>query len=143
MAGKNVYSERIRFSMKTANDATGAPLSIKQLATATGWSYENCRKVVNGEHDGSRDFNSAVCTVLGLPEDEMWSLAHRAKVSRRLGLGLTVGIPKDRRLLDVWPRLTESDQAKVIRIAEGLALVRECLPHGNAKPAVFSTQEGR
>jgi hypothetical protein len=125
MPGHNAYSERIRLAMKTGNNPSGEPISLKQLAEMTGWSFENCRKVYNGEHDGSRDFNEAVCAALGLPEEEMWLLAERSKMQRRMSLGLTMAMPKDKRLLDAWMRMTEADRDKVVRIAEGLALTRD------------------
>ena len=125
MAGATTYSERIRWAMKTGNNPSGSPLTLRDLAHRTGFSYENCRKVFKGEHDGSREFNASVCVVLGLPEDEMWHFAEESKAQRRLGMSFLTSLPKDRRLLLIWPRLTEADREKVIRIAEGLALFSE------------------
>lgn len=127
MPGKNEYSERIRMAMKTAANPTGHPITIKQLAEAIGFSYENVRKVYKGEHHGSRDFNDAVCAVLGLESAPMWELAQQAKAEHRLGLSVLARLPKDARLVQIWPRLTEGDREKVIKIAEGLALVEEAV----------------
>ena len=127
MPGKNEYSERVRMAMKTAQNPTGHPMSIKQLAAAIGFSYENVRKVYKGEHDGSREFNEALCAALGLDAAPMWDLAQQAKAERRLGLSVLARLPKDVRLVQIWPRLTDTDREKVIKIAEGLALTEEAL----------------
>lgn len=127
MAGINLYSERIRMAMKTSQNSTGRPISIRELATYTSYSYENVRKVCSGEHDGSREFNQAVCSVLGFNENEMWQLAQVTKAQRRLGLSVLATLPRDARLIDIWPRLTEQDREILIRIAEGYALASEAL----------------
>jgi len=36
-------------------------------------------------------------------------------------------LPKDVRLVEIWPRLTDADREKVITIAEGFALVEEAV----------------
>ena len=129
MPGKNEYSERIRMAMKTTSNPTGHPIAITQLAEAIGFSYENVRKVYKGEHDGSREFNEAVCAFLGLHEGVMWDLAQQSKAQRRLGLSVLTRLPKDVRLVEIWPRLTDADREKVIKIAEGFALVEEAVQH--------------
>ena len=122
---RHEYSERIRWAMKTARNPTGSPITIKQLAEMVGYSYENVRKVFRGEHDGSPEFNERVCRVLGLDEASMWTLAQQAKAERRLGLSVLARLPKDLRLVQIWPRLTDPDRERLVKIAEGLALAAE------------------
>lgn len=138
MGNINRYATRVRQAMDTAGSRTGSPLTIRELAQRTGWSYENVRKTVKGEHEGSREFNAALCRALDLPEEEMWALAEESKVQKRLGLAVLARMPKDVRLVEIWPRLTESDREKLIRIAEGYALAAEALrgasPSGARSP---------
>ena len=63
--------------------------------------------------------------VLGLDADEMWHLAQQEKVSFRLGAGFLSSMPHDKRLVDLWPRLTTADQDRVITIVEGLVYAKE------------------
>lgn len=119
------YAERIRMAMKTSQNPTGQPVSIKQLSELTGYSYEHCRKVFNAEPVGSRPFNDILCQVLGLDPDEMWLLAQRDKITFRLGTGFLTQLPADKRLVEMWPRLSEEDQMRVIKIVEGLVHAKE------------------
>ena len=119
------YAEKVRMAMKTGNNPTGQPITLRQLSTMTGYSYEHCRKVFNAEPVGSRPFNDMLCQALGLDSDEMWNLAQQEKVSFRLGAGFLTSMPHDKRLVDLWPRLTTADQDRVIRIVEGLVYAKE------------------
>jgi hypothetical protein len=140
VAGANEYSERVRMAMKTTANPTRHPITIKALAEAIGFSYENVRKVYKGEHDGSREFNEALCAALGLDEARMWDLAQQAKAQRRLGLAVLARLPKDIRLVQIWPRLTETDREKVIKIAEGFALAEEAVRDAIVPRRVLQTR---
>ena len=127
MAGHNRYAERVRMAMKTANNPTGAPVSIRQLAELTGYSYEHCRKLVVGEPFGSREFNDVVCQQLGLPVDEMWQLAQQEKLVRRHGVSALAQLPRDGRLEAAWPHLTDTDRERVIQLAEALVVANTAI----------------
>ena len=130
-SGITRYAEHVRLAMQTANNPTKVPLSLRQIAGLTGYSYEHHRKVVNGEPVGSRVFNDVLCKALGLDADYMWELAQVEKVQRRLGTGFLTKLPKDKRLVELWKMLTDSDRDKVIKIAEGFALAT-AVPSQNA-----------
>lgn len=125
--GTGFYAEKVRMAMKTGANVTGQPMTTKELADAIEFSFENVRKVIKGEHLGSREMNEALCRVLNLPEAEMWQIAEREKATKRLGMSVLTSIPRDQRLVEVWPRLLEADKEKIIRIAEGFALAAEAI----------------
>lgn len=43
----------------------------------------------------------------------------------RLGAGFLTAMPHDKRLVELWPKLTTSDRDRVIRIVEGLVYAKE------------------
>lgn len=124
---RNKYSERLRLAMKTRNNPTGHEVTIRNLEKLMGYSYEHIRKIVHGEPFASRDFNEAICKLLGLPEEEMWQLAQEEKLAKKYGTSMTIRLPHDERLEELWPKLTETDHERVIRIMEGMAMANEAL----------------
>jgi transcriptional regulator with XRE-family HTH domain len=115
------YAATIRLKMATTDNPTGAPITMREMARATGYSYEHVRKLLKGFPVGSREFNNEVCRVLGLDADEMWELAQRAKLEEKFkNLDLPVQAPDDR-FAALWRRLTEEDKRMIMRMVESLA----------------------
>jgi len=125
--GRSRWAEQVRMKVKTGDNPTREPLSLRKLAVLTGYSYEHLRKAINGEPVASREFNDVICNALALDKDQMWRLAQIEKVTARLGSSLLAELPHDKRLLELWPKMTESDHSKIIRIAEGYVLSNEGL----------------
>ena len=121
------YSSRIRLRMKTSENSTKAPMSIEQVATLTGFSYESIRKIYAGNVSGSKDLNDALCHVLGLDAEEMWTLAQREKIAIRLGSGVLTRLPQDERLVAAWPKLSDEQREQVVAIVEGWAAANEAM----------------
>lgn len=119
------YSSRIRLAMKTTTNSTKAPMTIEQVATLTGFSYESIRKIYAGHVSGSKDLNDALCHVLNLDPEEMWEEAQRAKIALKLGSGILTKLPQDDRLVNAWPKLSDEERAQVITVVEGLAQASE------------------
>lgn len=121
------YGDRVRMAMKTAENPTGAPMSLREVSRRTGYSYEHVRKAYLGEPVQSREFSNALSNALGLDPEEMWQLAIRGKVGRffeRTGEVVPITAP-DPELADLWLKLTPKQQRKVRSIIEGLAAETE------------------
>ena len=58
--------------INTTDNPTGHPITKRDLAKLTGYSYEHIRKMLKGEPVPSREFNRKLCEVLGLEEDRTW-----------------------------------------------------------------------
>lgn len=119
------YSVRIRMQMRTSDNIAKTPMTIEQVATLTGYSYESIRKIYSGMVSGSKDLNDAMCHVLNLDAEEMWALAQREKLAIRLGSGILTSLPQDERLVAAWPKLTDDNREQVISIVEGMAAANE------------------
>jgi lambda repressor-like predicted transcriptional regulator len=123
------YATRLKEAMKTRLDKAGQPYSMRQLAAETDYSYEQIRKALTGEPVVSRELNAAICAVLGLPKNDMWTLALQDKLVRRfrslVGLAREVPLPDepsspDLRLPLLLSRLTQAEKEKVAEFAEGV-----------------------
>ena len=66
MTARRSYAELIRSKINTIDNPTNAPISKRDLAKLTGYSYEHIRKLLKGEPVPSREFNATICRVLGL-----------------------------------------------------------------------------
>ena len=125
MAASSQYAERLRTAMRQRREAQRPSVRIVDLVRATGYSREHIRKVLAGQPVASRTFNDAICAALDLDSEEMWQIAKQEKFSERLGLGLLAKMPKDIRLVEIWPVLPDTAREKVIRFAEALKFVHE------------------
>jgi hypothetical protein len=120
------YADIVRQRMKTRDNSTGEPLSIREVAKRLGYSYEHVRKTVVGEPVASREFNDALAQLLNLDPDVMWNTAQREKMARRFReLVPNVAPPADDRLAELWPKLTKEEQHNLIKIAEAYVLQHE------------------
>jgi len=117
------YGDIVRIAMKSKENATRRPLSIRDVANATGFSYEHVRRAVSGQPTVSQDFNERVCHLLGLDVDIMWQKAQLEKVRRRFDLmpSALAGGFTSQRVQDLWNRLSPESERKALRIIENLA----------------------
>ncbi len=125
MPGKPTYADLVRVKLESSDNPRKRPMSIRELAEATGHSYEHCRKVLVGEPVVSRDFNEELCRVLGLDARTMWERARTEKAIRRFGdrlelKQLLVQSPIKELERD-WSDLTDEDRRSVMRIVRSLA----------------------
>jgi hypothetical protein len=97
-------------------------MSIKDLATALGRSYEHCRRIVGGESVASERLNEQLCKVLGLDRQRMWTQALNEKVRERYGVH-----PRAERLdrqgkalMTTWRALPKEDRAILLTLAKAL-----------------------
>lgn len=103
-------------------------ISIRDLAKATGYSYEHVRKICAGEPVGSREMNRRICEALALEEEKMWALAARAKIVRRFkDDAINLAPPDDDQMKSLWPDLSAKNKAELRKIVEGMALARRVL----------------
>lgn len=86
----------------------------RHLKELTGFSYEHIRKVCAGLPIMSEQFNDKVCGVLGIDPVEMWQIALREKIDLN-------GPSYRQQFADVWDTLSIEDQARVLKIAVGIA----------------------
>jgi transcriptional regulator with XRE-family HTH domain len=120
------YAENMRVAMKTKNNAQRRPLSIRDVATLTGKSYEHIRKLYMGNYEVqkfsvSEVTNEAICEVLGLPVDEMWWLAQQEKFSQKTGYApLQLEDPEGRELSELWTELDHDQQVMLLTMAKSL-----------------------
>ncbi len=115
------YAEICRLAMKTTNNPSKRPLSLRDLEKATGYSYEQCRKVIAGQPVLSSRLNKALCRVLGLDARKMWALAIREKKRRTLKrLGSSPLADTDVRLASVWRDLSTTERDAICAMAADL-----------------------
>lgn len=107
------------------NNPAGKLVTLKQLAAAVDCAYESVRRLRNGDPVSSQSLNGRVCQVLGLDAKVMWKLQLKEKLAKRIGPGWLTGLPKDNRLVEGWPRLTDVQRERVLRIVEGMVLENE------------------
>lgn len=57
----------------------------------------------------------------------MWALAVSEKAARRFseGFGGTILPPQDERMMAMWPKLSDIEKDKIVRIVEGWVIYRE------------------
>src|SRR5215831_20520605 len=100
--------------MKTANNPSKRPLTLRDLEQMTSYTYEHCRKAVKGEPVVSKEFNERLCSALGVDESAMWQLAQREKKRRTVKrLGASPIADSDVRLAAVWRDLSEAQRDAV------------------------------
>lgn len=125
MPGKPTYANLVRMKLESSDNPRRRPMSIRELAEATGHSYEHCRKVLVGEPVVSREFNEQLCRALGLDAAAMWEQARTEKAVRRFGdrlemKRLLVQSPIKELERD-WSDLSEEDRRTVVRVVRSLA----------------------
>jgi hypothetical protein len=113
------YSEAIRERMKGSTNALGRPITLRQLATHLGRSYEHCRKIVSGEPSISEEMNRDLCRVLHLDPSEMWTVAQREKVARRYP-SFAPGTPPKGELAQLWPLLTPRQKTALLGLVRSM-----------------------
>jgi hypothetical protein len=111
--------------MKTANNPSKHPLTLRDLEKMTGYTYEHCRKAVTGRPVVSAEFNDRLCKVLGLDGAMMWQLAEREKKARAIKrLGVNPVAESDARLAAVWQRLSETQRDAILALADDFSRSR-------------------
>jgi hypothetical protein len=112
--------------MEGTDNATHKPVSIRELAQATGYTFEHIRKVTkDGGVFVSRPCNEAICRHLGLPAVETFQLAIEEKLKAKFGIQMGLAnlecpdLPA--RLIDAWRQLNNADRVLVLRFIETLA----------------------
>ena len=115
------WADLVRIAMKSTTNATGAPVTLRQLSKAVGFSYERTRTAVAGVAPFSKSLNDCVCKYLGLDADHLWHLAQAEKLQKKYGAAMA-NIPKDQRLADLWERLGETERNRIIHIAEAYVM---------------------
>jgi len=116
------YAEAIRWKMKTSENSFGRPISIRELSKAVQRSYEQARKVYNGEPVVGSELNREICRVLNLDETAMLALAQREKSERKfreLGIPTTAAVPNE--LSNAWTRLSAAKRVLLQQVAASLA----------------------
>jgi hypothetical protein len=113
--------------MKTANNPSGKPLTLRDLERMSGgWTYEHLRKAINeGRPVVSRKLNDSLCQLLGLPAEDMWRLALQEKKRRTVKrLGASPLADTDIRLAAAWPALSAEQRDTICQLATDLARTR-------------------
>ena len=111
--------------------------TITSISRQVGTSYEHIRKIVKGDPVVSKQLNAAICTILQLPEQDMWALAQQEKSQKKFGAApgqfsaqvlnqaySAMPRPAQMRLNQLsktWPRLSAGDQQRVLSIVETFA----------------------
>lgn len=99
-------------------------LSIRDLAWKVDGSYENIRRIVNGQSLPSKFLLNSISDILGLNKEEM---SHTLKVDQ---MGKTFGTlplemagkkPSMEPLERVWDDLNKQQQAGILKMAQGWA----------------------
>lgn len=120
------YADVIRRSMKTKENPFKRPMSIRELASVLGYSYEHLRKTVNGEPVASREFSDTLCEALGLDKEKMWETARYEKLMRKFkSVPLSIAVPSDRRLADKWPQLSDEQRNRIALIVDAYVMENE------------------
>jgi hypothetical protein len=119
--GKQSYAEIVRIRMKTAENAKGHPLTIRQLEKELDYSYEHIRKVVQGEPVVSRLLNDKLCDILLLNRDAMWDLAQKEKMERKFGPEIIAMSAPDSSLQTLWSQLSKESKKRVANLVRALA----------------------
>jgi hypothetical protein len=97
-------------------------VSAADLATATGYSYEQLRRVLKGEPIVSEQLNSLLCARLGLEAGVTWSIALQEKAIRRLAPESAAGtvLEEQRHLLAAFARLNDAERRRVLKLLNRL-----------------------
>jgi hypothetical protein len=120
--GRGTYAGIVRTKMRSIENPTGHPISLRDLADAVDYSYEHIRKIVTGKPVVSPELNQKICEVLGLDREQMMEIAKGEKVIRRYGRVPLAPLPSPgaSAIVEMWDQLEEADQARLSRFAEDL-----------------------
>jgi len=119
--GAATYAAAVRQAM-AARHVTAA-----ELASVTGYSYEQLRRVLKGEPIVSDQLNQLLCSRLALDASTMWSVALHEKALRRFSSqppGIEP-VEEQTRLLAGFARLSESDKRRVLKLLRRLEHAEE------------------
>lgn len=118
------YSENLRWAMKNAEvNRHGVELRPQDVAAATGYSYEQIRKMFHKFPAMSQECNDIVCEFIGgLPKDEMWEMAKAEKIAKKLGYKpMQLPDPLGQRFERIWKQFSDDQRQFIVKVAEGLA----------------------
>jgi len=110
------YAAAIRQAMD-ARHVTAA-----ELASLTGYSYEQLRRILKGEPIVSDQLNQLLCNRLALDASSMWSVALHEKALRRFNSqppGVEP-VEEQTRLLAGFARLNDTDRRRVLKLLRRL-----------------------
>jgi hypothetical protein len=114
--GPATYAAAIRQAMD-ARHVTAA-----ELASITGYSYEQVRRILKGEPIVSDQLNQLLCIRLALDPSSMWSVALHEKALRRF-TSKPPGVEpleEQTRLLAGFARLNDEDKRRVLKLLRRL-----------------------
>ena len=114
--GAATYAAAIRQAMD-ARHVTAA-----ELASLTGYSYEQLRRILKGEPIVSDQLNQLLCKRLALDASSMWSVALHEKALRRFNSqppGVEP-VEEQTRLLAGFARLNDTDRRRVLKLLRRL-----------------------
>jgi transcriptional regulator with XRE-family HTH domain len=115
------YAGTIRRAMQASQ------VSAADLASATGYSYEQLRRILKGEPIVSEQLNSLLCAKLGLEPAVTWTIALQEKAIRRLApesAEVTVR-EEQRHLLAAFARLNDAERRRVLKLLHRLEHEKE------------------
>jgi hypothetical protein len=126
------YAENLRMAAKTADNPQKRPLSIRDIANISQFSYEHIRKLWMGKTDSqkfsvSKECNQILCQILGLPEDEMLHLSEQEKFSQKAGYVpmQLVEDPEGRELSEIWNDLDKHQHAIILEMARSFKVQQQ------------------
>jgi hypothetical protein len=112
------YAEVLRRELFKPSDRK----SVRQAAKEIDISYEHLRKMTRGDVSFSLTTNNRVCEYLKLDSEIMWRKASNEKILKRYpDADHEIQMPKDVRLHEAWPWLTDEQKGRICEIADGLA----------------------
>ena len=117
------YAEIIRAKLRDAKNRK----SMREVGRNIDFSYEHVRKAVSGEVTFTKQFSDALCAELGLPADEMWTLAQSQKLRKRFeGADFPADLPRrDDRVKEIWGELDSFGREAWIRAGRDLIAVAD------------------
>lgn len=122
------YAENLRMAAKTKDNAQRRPLSIREIANLSQFSYEHIRKLWMGKTESQKfsvspDCNEILCTILGLNKEDMWRLAEQEKFSQKAGYVpmQLIEDPEGRELSEIWSDLDKHQHAIILEMARSFA----------------------
>jgi hypothetical protein len=128
----NTYAGNLRMAAKTKSNAQGRPLSIREIATMSGYSYEQIRKLFSNKHDQnnklslSRPCNDVICDILGLDLDDMWRLAEQEKFAQKNGYApVQLEDPEGLELQEIWNNLDNEQHTMLLQIARQMSVATQ------------------
>jgi len=97
-------------------------VTAAELASLTGYSYEQLRRILKGEPIVSDQLNQLLCKRLALDASSMWSVALHEKSLRRFNSqppGVEP-VEEQTRLLAGFARLNDTDRRRVLKLLRRL-----------------------